>query len=59
MSLKDDIIGILKEHEDELSDGYGYYSSNVNETLGKIAEEILKSVEWESKLPRPKGRGFP
>ena len=50
MSLKDDIIKILKEHEDDLSDGYGYYSSDVNETLGKIADEILKSVKWENEV---------
>jgi len=35
------IVDILRKHEDDLSDGYGYYSgSRTDEVLRKIAEEV-------------------
>lgn len=35
------IVEILKKYECELSDGYEYYTVNVDQTLTKIADEIL------------------
>lgn len=34
-------IEILLRHEDELSDGYGYYSEHPKDTLRRIAIEII------------------
>lgn len=38
------IIKILKDHEQDLSDGYGWYSKEVDKLLYQIADEILKSI---------------
>lgn len=39
------ISRIILESQDELSDGFGYYASDVDKTLEKIAKKILKSVD--------------
>ena len=39
------ISRIILESQDELSDGFGYYASDVAKTLEKIAKKILKSVD--------------
>jgi hypothetical protein len=43
------IVEILLKHEDFLSDGYGFYSSNVEDRLLLIADEILERLG----LPTP------
>lgn len=40
----DAIIKVLKDNEDKLSDGYGYYCERVNATLEKIAIDIIESL---------------
>jgi len=46
MTNWDIIIKILKDHEEDLSDGYGWYSRNVDVILYQIADEILKSIKF-------------
>ncbi len=43
MNKVDKVIEVLTNHEDELSDGYGYYC-NPDKKLREIAEEILKDT---------------
>ena len=42
------IVDVLKSWEDLLSDGYQHYSHDVNKSLEKIADEILKNINNKS-----------
>ena len=37
------VVTILKDYEDALSDGYGYYCEE-DETLKEIAKKVVKAV---------------
>jgi len=39
-----DIVAILWDYQDELSDGYGYYCNDPDAKLREIAKKILKEV---------------
>jgi hypothetical protein len=42
MKTKEEIIQIIKKYEDQLSDGFYFYSDE-SQTLSKIADEILEA----------------
>ena len=44
MDKIDEIVKILFDHGDELSDGYGYYCDDPDAKPKEIAEEILRVV---------------
>lgn len=41
----EEIVQVLYNYEDALSDGYEYYATDVNEVLKSIAKEILEMLE--------------
>lgn len=45
--LIEEIIGVIYDHQMELSDGFDYYAGegNVHEVLKEIAKEILKRIK--------------
>lgn len=44
-SNEEKINDILLSYEDQLSDGFGYYTDDVTETLYKIARDIIKAIK--------------
>jgi hypothetical protein len=44
-AAKEKIVKILRQREDSLSDGYGYYADNVQEALLNIADEIIAALD--------------
>jgi len=53
------VANILSDYEDQLSDGYAFYSDNVDRVLEKLASEIVESIsdKWisvDERLPRNK-----
>ena len=44
------VANILSDYEDQLSDGYTFYSDNVDRVLEKLASEIVESIsdKWIS-----------
>jgi len=42
---KEKVVEILKHYEDSLSDGYGYYTEDVQAKLSNIANKIISALD--------------